>query len=124
VAEGRQTTPDAVDRVARGRIWTGRQAFDIGLVDKLGNLEQTVAAAAARAGLETWTLKPITRPLGFQEQLLKQLAEGGAGLAWQTLASGDPLLSLATSLRRELAQLRRLNDPQGVYLQCFGCPHL
>jgi len=124
VAEGRQTTPDAVDRVARGRIWTGRQAFDIGLVDKLGNLDQTVAAAAARAGLETWTLKPITRPLGFQEQLLKQLAEGGAGLAWQTLAGGDPLLSLATSLRRELAQLRRLNDPQGVYLQCFGCPHL
>jgi protease-4 len=45
VAEGRHLTPEAVDAVARGRVWTGQQAIGKGLVDKLGGLRQALAEA-------------------------------------------------------------------------------
>jgi protease-4 len=53
VAEGREMTRDAVDAVAQGRIWTGRQALDHGLVDQLGGLDVALDLARQQAGLET-----------------------------------------------------------------------
>jgi protease-4 len=52
VAEGRGLSPEEVDEVARGRIWTGEQACEIGLVDELGDFETALAAAKELAGLE------------------------------------------------------------------------
>lgn len=52
VAEGRDLSPAAVERAAQGRIWTGAQAADLGLVDELGGLGAAVAAAATRADVE------------------------------------------------------------------------
>jgi protease IV len=49
VAEARQTTPEKVDQVAQGRVWTGRQAKQVGLVDQLGGMQVAVAAAKQRA---------------------------------------------------------------------------
>jgi protease-4 len=49
VAEARKTTPEKIDAVARGRVWTGRQASKIGLVDELGGLERALAIAKDRA---------------------------------------------------------------------------
>lgn len=51
VAAGRNLTPEEVDRVARGRVWTGRQALEHGLVDELGGLSRAVALASERLGL-------------------------------------------------------------------------
>ena len=48
-AESRHTTPDQIDRLAQGRVWTGRQAKDNGLVDELGGLDRAVAIAKERA---------------------------------------------------------------------------
>src|SRR5262249_16390071 len=44
-AQGRNTTPEKIDAVGQGRVWTGRQAKQIGLVDELGGLERAVAIA-------------------------------------------------------------------------------
>ena len=52
VAEGRGLTAQRVDEIGRGRIWSGRDALGIGLVDELGDLEAGVAAARRLAGLE------------------------------------------------------------------------
>jgi protease-4 len=49
VAESRKTTPDAIHEVAQGRVWTGRQALQHGLVDALGGLDTAVALAKERA---------------------------------------------------------------------------
>ncbi|MGQ0735139.1 MAG: signal peptide peptidase SppA [Acidobacteriota bacterium] len=49
VAAARHTTPEKIDRVAQGRVWTGRQARDVGLVDQLGGLMDAVAVAKQRA---------------------------------------------------------------------------
>jgi protease-4 len=48
-AQGRNTTPEKIDLIAQGRVWTGRQAKQIGLVDELGGLERAISIAKQRA---------------------------------------------------------------------------
>ncbi len=52
VAEGREMSEEQVEEIARGRVWTGAQALDVGLVDALGDFETVLAAAKELAGLE------------------------------------------------------------------------
>jgi protease-4 len=52
VAEGREMTPEQVRAVAQGRVWTGQQALERGLVDQLGGFSVAVARARALAGIE------------------------------------------------------------------------
>lgn len=51
VGSGRKMTRDQVHAIAQGRVWTGAKGLEIGLVDKIGNLDAAIAAAAAKAGL-------------------------------------------------------------------------
>jgi protease-4 len=48
-AQGRNTTPERIDAIGQGRVWTGRQAKQLGLVDELGGLERAIAIAKQRA---------------------------------------------------------------------------
>jgi protease-4 len=48
-AQGRNTTPERIDAIAQGRVWTGRQAKEIGLVDELGGLDRAISIAKQRA---------------------------------------------------------------------------
>ena len=50
-AAGRNTTPERIDTVAQGRVWTGQQAKGLGLVDELGGLERALAAAKTKANI-------------------------------------------------------------------------
>lgn len=52
VAEGREQTTAAIDAVAQGRVWSGRRARELGLVDELGGLDAAIRAAAERARLD------------------------------------------------------------------------
>jgi len=51
-AAGRNTTPERIDAIAQGRVWTGKQAKQIGLVDELGGLQRALAIAKQRAKIE------------------------------------------------------------------------
>jgi len=51
VSEGRGTDYDTVEAVARGRVWTGRRAMEVGLVDDLGGLEEAIRQARSKAGI-------------------------------------------------------------------------
>jgi protease-4 len=51
VAKARGKTPEQIDGIAQGRVWSGSQAKERGLVDKLGGIDEAIAAAAARAKL-------------------------------------------------------------------------
>jgi protease-4 len=71
VAEGRSLEPSQVHRVARGRVWTGEQAVERGLVDQLGGLRAAVGLAKERAGIDAdadvgLTVYPPPRPLAEQ----------------------------------------------------------
>jgi protease-4 len=50
-AAGRNTTPEKIDAIAQGRVWTGRQAKQLGLVDELGGLDRALALAKERVGI-------------------------------------------------------------------------
>jgi protease-4 len=51
-ASGRQTTPERIDSIAQGRVWTGSQAKKLGLVDELGGLRRALAIAKSRASID------------------------------------------------------------------------
>ena len=75
VAEGRDMTKEEVNEIARGRVWTGKKAEAIGLVDQLGSLEDAIALAAERAGIDEDDLRlkeyPTTKtPI---EELMEEL---------------------------------------------------
>jgi protease-4 len=75
VAESRQMTPDKVDAIGQGRVWTGRQARDNGLVDQLGGLMTAVAAAKQRAKIpadEEVQLDVYPRPRSFWSVVSEQ----------------------------------------------------
>ena len=51
-AAGRNTTPERIDAIAQGRVWTGKQAKELGLVDELGGLDRALAIAKERAKID------------------------------------------------------------------------
>jgi protease-4 len=76
VSDGRGLEVEAVDAVAQGRVWTGQQAFDVGLVDELGGIYTAVRRAKEAAGLEPIDdvfLIPYPRPKSLGEQLFETL---------------------------------------------------
>ena len=72
VAKGRDMTRDEVHAIAQGRIWSGRKAVEIGLVDKLGTLEDAIESAASLAGLKEYRVKEY--PV-FQNPLQKMITD-------------------------------------------------
>jgi len=74
VADGRGMTKEAVDEIGKGRIWTGKQAKEIGLVDELGGLSLALSIARKRAGLARKKVQLIRLPRqGGWEQWLEVL---------------------------------------------------
>lgn len=77
VADGRKmVTTDSVNQVAQGRVWTGSHALELGLVDRMGGLEDAVKSAATMAGLDSYRMveypKPKTAIAAIMEQLTGQ----------------------------------------------------
>ena len=69
VSEGRGMTRDQVDSIAQGRVWTGAQALELGLVDELGGLQDAVAYAAAQAGYDTYHITYSRRAVNVLQEL-------------------------------------------------------
>lgn len=59
VADGRDMTQQAVDKIAQGRVWTGNDAIRIGLVDEIGGLDMALEAAANAANIENYRIKEL-----------------------------------------------------------------
>lgn len=80
VSKARKQTYEQIDANARGRVWSGAQAKEKGLVDALGGLSDAVADAAARANLKTnqFELNYIESPLSPFEQFLENMARNSA----------------------------------------------
>ena len=88
-AESRKMTPEQIDAVAQGRVWTGRQAREHGLVDELGGLQTAVRIAKERAGIDaSEEVELIVYPprRSIYEALTEQFGAGASG-AWTVLAT-------------------------------------
>jgi protease IV len=73
VAEGRKMTKEAVHQVAQGRVWTGTKAANIGLVDVLGDLQDAMDIAAAKAGLEKYRVTEYPKTKDHIQQLMEKI---------------------------------------------------
>jgi len=109
VADGRHSTPDRIDAVAQGRVWTGAQAKDRGLVDALGGLDTAVSIAKERAHIpadEEVELVVYSARRSFFEAITELGRSSSAPGAWGTLMNAAQrqaaasLLAPVTSFRR------------------------
>jgi len=111
VAEGRELDLDEVRELAGGRIWSGADALDLGLVDELGGLGDAIAYAGEQAGLGSKpAVKELPEPVNFLEEILETSMASQADARLQ-----GPARELAALYRELLSLSRQFNDPKGVY---------
>ncbi|MBI58811.1 MULTISPECIES: signal peptide peptidase SppA [Spongiibacter] len=118
VAEGRGKLPEQVKPIAEGRVWSGMDAHELGLVDRLGGLDGAITSAAQLAGLSDDSHRVLRLPLSPEEELLRWIMEAGV-VSSQWLPA-----SVSTLLQQWLPSVKALpvlNDPRGVYAQCLLC---
>jgi protease-4 len=117
VAEGRDLTLEQVAGVAEGRVWTGAQAEQNGLVDGLGNLDDAVTAAARLAGISEPATRYLEPPSDWRQLLLEQLSFARA----VPLRALLERLGLGALAGAPLAALERLDDPLRPFAFCTNC---
>ncbi|MBC8119816.1 MAG: signal peptide peptidase SppA [Burkholderiaceae bacterium] len=121
VAQRRNSTPEKINEVAQGRVWTGAQAKERGLVDTLGGIDVAIKSAAKRAGLgESYRLEYVDpEPRGLNRYL--SLFFGRIALAVRTeLGLGGLLGSSKAELRRDLDLLLGVRiNPLAAISYCF-----
>jgi len=69
VAEGRQLKEEQVMEIAQGRVWSGQDAIEIGLVDELGALDDAIAYAVNKADVEEYKLVAYPKPKNKFDEL-------------------------------------------------------
>ena len=129
VADARNMTPEQVDEIAQGRVWIASKAQELGLVDKLGDKQDAIEAAAALAKLNHYEVKTIKQDLSPQEKMIQDIFGNASiksmlGLQTQktsVLATQANLQSVISQLSTEVENLKDYNDPQGVYARCLVC---
>ncbi|MFQ2099036.1 signal peptide peptidase SppA [Aeromonas sanarellii] len=123
VGKGRGLSPEEAEKAAEGRVWTGRDAKDLGLVDEFGNLDDALKAAAELANLKRWQVTPIAPEESARDKFLRELFDNSARIlaphlqSWLPAGFGKALLEM----NRGLDPLTRFNDPQGTYAFCPVC---
>ncbi|CAN5160260.1 signal peptide peptidase SppA [soil metagenome] len=118
VAESRGKAIDEVDEVARGRVWSGDDALELGLVDRLGSLEAALDAAAKLGGMSgDYGIRYIEKELGVGERIALKFAS-----AAHAVASGERRGAIARAIDAvidDIEMLGRLDDPRNLYSVCF-----
>ena len=122
VAEGRDMSVAEVDPLAEGRIWSAPDALKAGLVDSLGSLDDAIAAAAARAGLESYEVQYVEMPISARDMLMKQLANSVGSLHVLTQSAASSALSdLLGPMQEAAKELGSMQDPGYLYMRCVSC---
>lgn len=115
VASGRSMSLEQVESLAQGRVWTGQQALELGLVDEIGGLEKAIRHAADLVSPgQPWKLRQFPEKRSFSEALIDFL-ESQPGSA-PVVSTRPGLLGQAIArFQHELHLIQSLNDPRGVY---------
>jgi len=132
VADGRGLSRDEVHAVAQGRVWTGRQGAQRGLVDGVGGLQRSLDSVKRRLGLDPGqkiTVLTYTEPVSFLERmLLRSLRDGGmtrlaeqAGLARPAPGAG-PVADAVDRLTGGLARALREDGTLAAAAMLDGRP--
>ena len=122
VAEGRNLELEDVEKIAQGRVWAGKTAGELGLVDKFGDLQDAVQSAAELAAIEEYDVIYIEQDLTAREKMIRRLNRFLAEAFNTALGQVDhPMAQLYDNFSTELEQMVTLNDPRGIYSYCLVC---
>ena len=117
VADSRGMTTEEVNLVAQGRVWSGTDAYEHGLVDKLGNLDDAIVAAAELAGLEdNYTVSYIEKEKEFKDKVISQLMTKAVNFTGQNTSGISDVSKMLRQIERAAADFAALNDPNHVYV--------
>ena len=113
VATARNLAPEKVEEIAQGRVWSGANAQKLGLVDEIGGIETAIKVAAEKAELgDSWKIEEYPKSRSLEQQIFRSLSGMEVDIPTMPL---DPLATEFKKLQEELASLRAMNDPYGVY---------
>ena len=119
VAKGRNLPQAKVAEIAQGRVWSGKAAKDIGLVDEIGGLNAAIEYAATEAKLgDKWELQEYPRASSFSERFFGKVSEETQTVLKNNqnpLKQNTPLTKEFEKLQAEIAALQNMNDPLDVY---------
>jgi len=124
VSAARGLEPEFTREIAQGRVWSGTDALEHGLVDSLGGIRQAVEAAARLAGVDQYGVFYLEPELSFFDRLMIDLFQSVAPrfAAGTTRHASVMKLPLVRQLAVELERLQLFNDPRGVYALCLCEP--
>ncbi|MBF0751824.1 MULTISPECIES: signal peptide peptidase SppA [unclassified Pasteurella] len=124
VSKGRQMSKNAVDNIAQGQVWLGKDAFKHNLVDELGDFDRAVEKAGELVNLhrdpviENFTVEwMVEEDTGLVSKLFRDFRQSGQLLFAQWLDLPKPL----QQFKQHFNQLNKFNDPKGQYLYCLSC---
>jgi protease-4 len=117
VAAARGMTPDQVDAIAQGRVWSGQDAHAAGLVDQLGGLQEAIASAATRADLGSeYQVEYVEKELDFKERVVhSMLGEAATGVGVTPGFASSPYVAVLRHFEEQARLVAGLNDPRGIY---------
>ncbi len=122
VSESRKLDKAKVAEIAQGRVWSGIEAKKLGLVDELGGLEQSIAAAAELAKLgDNWQVQEYPEVQSIEARFLRSLF-GNSKVQSFFQAEAQPqaqdmFSAELKNLQTDFNSLRALNDPRGIYMR-------
>ncbi|MDG2060939.1 MAG: signal peptide peptidase SppA [SAR86 cluster bacterium] len=117
VAEERNLSTEEVEKIAQGRVWSGNQALNIGLVDNLGNLSDAISKAANLAELIEYQPFFPEESSDWKELLLE-------GLLSKSIKSILSMLDLDLMIEQPsliIKDFKKFKDPRGIYAICSDC---
>ncbi|EAO7483536.1 signal peptide peptidase SppA [Salmonella enterica] len=126
VAEARKRTPEQIDQIAQGHVWTGEDAKANGLVDSLGDFDDAVAKAADLAKLKQWHLDYYQDEPTVLDMVMDSMTGSVRAMLPEAIQAilPVPLVSAANTVKAEGDKLAAFNDPQNRYAFCLTCANV
>ncbi|MBK6259942.1 signal peptide peptidase SppA [Citrobacter youngae] len=126
VADARKTTPEQIDKIAQGHVWTGQDAKANGLVDSLGDFDDAVAKAAELAKLKQWHIEYYQDEPTFVDMVMDSMSGSVRAMLPDAIQAmlPPPLASAASAVKAESDKLAAFNDPQNRYAFCLTCANV
>ncbi|ECF6075080.1 signal peptide peptidase SppA [Salmonella enterica subsp. houtenae] len=126
VAEARKRTPEQIDKIAQGHVWTGEDAKANGLVDSLGDFDDAVAKAVELAKLKQWHLDYYQDEPTVLDMVMDSMTGSVRAMLPEAIQAmlPAPLVSAANTVKAEGDKLAAFNDPQNRYAFCLTCANV
>ncbi|ECM4527686.1 signal peptide peptidase SppA [Salmonella enterica subsp. enterica serovar Infantis] len=126
VADARKRTPEQIDKIAQGHVWTGEDAKANGLVDSLGDFDDAVAKAAELAKLKQWHLDYYQDEPTVLDMVMDSMTGSVRAMVPEAIQAmlPAPLVSAANTVKAEGDKLAAFNDPQNRYAFCLTCANV